>query len=66
MLERLGFVLPANLLFMFSVKGKHIIVTGASGVIGSTIAIGLAKAGGHFGTFGQKWGKNKKYLGTGK
>ena len=30
---------------MFSVKDKHIIVTGASGVIGSTIAVALAKDG---------------------
>ena len=30
---------------MFSVKNKHIIVTGASGVIGSTIAVSLAKDG---------------------
>jgi NAD(P)-dependent dehydrogenase (short-subunit alcohol dehydrogenase family) len=30
---------------MFSVKGKCIIVTGAGGVIGSTLAVALAKAG---------------------
>ena len=30
---------------MFSVKNKHIIVTGASGVIGSTISVSLAKDG---------------------
>lgn len=30
---------------MFSVKEKHIIITGAGGVIGSTIAVSLAKAG---------------------
>lgn len=30
---------------MFSVRDKHIIITGAGGVIGSTIALALAKAG---------------------
>lgn len=32
---------------MFSVKNKKIIITGAGGVIGSTIAVSLAKAGAH-------------------
>ena len=45
---------------MFSVKDKNIIVTGASGVIGSAISLALAKNGARLAILG----RNEKKLNT--
>ncbi len=44
---------------MFSVKNKHIVVTGASGVLGSTISVALAKSGAHLTLLGRNEQKLK-------
>jgi NAD(P)-dependent dehydrogenase (short-subunit alcohol dehydrogenase family) len=48
-----------NTFSMFSVKNKHIIVTGASGVLGSSISVALAKSGAHLTILGRNEQKLK-------